>query len=97
MGVKILIDTQVKPEDASNIKSFLSEILPDTWAYDGCNEVEVYLNTEDNSNLIIVADWESREHHEKYLAWRKETGVLDKFGSMLTRPADTRYFEKTDI
>jgi quinol monooxygenase YgiN len=46
--------------------------------------------------MVIVERWDSRRHHEKYLAWRTETGVMDKLGGMLAGPPSMRYFERAD-
>ena len=46
---------------------------------------------------VLVEHWDSRAHHGKYHAWRKETGVSAKIGAMLAGPPSTRYFEKIDL
>ena len=94
MSVLVMLEIQVKPEHVSNMKSFLAEVLPDTRAYDGCQGIDVYSNTEDSGNIVLIEYWDSRAHHEKYLAWRTETGVLDKMGAMLAGPSSIRYFER---
>ena len=96
MGVTVLLEAPVKPEEVSNMKSYLAEVFPDSRAYDGCEGMDAYFNTEDEGNMVIVEHWESRAHHEKYLAWRTETGVMDKLGSMLAGPPSIRYFERVD-
>ena len=94
MSVLVMLEIQVKPEHVSNMKSFLAEVLPDTRAYDGCQGIDVYSNTEDSGNMVAIEHWDSRAHYEKYLAWRTETGVLDKMGAMLAGPPSIRYFER---
>ena len=79
------------------MKSYLDEILPDTRAYDGCQSLDVYFNTEDTGNMVMVAFWDSRVHYENYLNWRTETGVLDKVGLMFAEPPIIRYFYRTDL
>ncbi len=96
MSVLVLLEAKVKPEDISNMKSYMAEILPDTRAYDGCQGIDVYFNTEDTSSMLGVEHWNSRAHYEKYIAWRTETGVMDKIGTMLTGPPSIRYFERID-
>ena len=96
MSVLVLLEAQVKSEDVSDMKSYLAEILPDTRAYDGCQRIDVYFNTEDTGNMVLVEHWDSRAHYEKYLAWRTETGVLDKMGAMFAGPPSIRYFERID-
>jgi len=96
MSVLVLVEGPVKAEDIPKIKSYMAEILPDTREYDGCQGVEVYFNMEDHGNMILVEYWDSRAHHEKYVGWRTETGVMDKIGSMLSGQPSIRYFDRTD-
>jgi quinol monooxygenase YgiN len=96
MSVLVLFEAQVKPEVIPDMKSYMAEILPDTRAYDGCQRVDVYFNTEDTGGMVVVEYWDSRAHHEKYAAWRDGTGFLDKIGTMLTGPPSVRYFERID-
>jgi quinol monooxygenase YgiN len=96
MSVTVLLEAPVKPEEVSNMKSYLAEILPDSRKYEGCKGMEVYFNTEDEDNMILLERWDSRQHHEKYLGWRTETGVMDKLGGMLAGPPSIRYFERAD-
>ena len=96
MSVMVILEIQVKPENISNMKSLLAEILPDTRAYDGCQGIETHSNTEDPGNIVAIEYWNSRAHYEKYLAWRTETGVMDQLGAMLAGPPSIRYFEKID-
>ncbi len=96
MSVLVLVEAPVKSEDVSNMKSYMAEILPDTRAYDGCQAIDVYFTTGDEGNMVLVEHWDSRPHHEKYLGWRTETGVMDKIGGMLAGPPSIRYFERAD-
>ncbi len=96
MSVLVLLEAQIKPEDISDMKSYMAEILPDTRTYDGFQGIDVYFNTEDRGNMVGVEHWDSRAHYEKYLAWRTETGVMDKIGTMLAGPPSIRYFERID-
>ena len=96
MSVLVLIEAPVKSEDVSKMKSYMAEILPDTRVYGGCQGVDLYFNKEAAGSMLLVERWESRAHHEKYVGWRTETGVMDKIGAMLAGPPSIRYFEKTD-
>jgi len=96
MGVLVLLEARVKPEDVSNMKSYLAEIFPESRAYEGCQAMDAYFSMEDEGAMVMVERWESRPHHEKYLGWRTETGVMDKLGGMLAGPPSIRYFERAD-
>ena len=41
---------------------------------------------DESGNLVFYERWETREHYQKYLAWRTETGTLAALASKLTGP-----------
>jgi len=96
VSILVLLEGQVKPDKIADMKSYLAQILPDTRRYDGCQGIDVQFNLDDPGNMVLVEQWESRGHHEKYAQWRTETGVVDKLVSMLTGPPSIRYFERVD-
>jgi quinol monooxygenase YgiN len=93
MSVLVHVEVDAKPECVEEFTQFLSEILPDTRAYDGCIDINIYLN-DNGHTLAFIQNWESKEHHQKYFAWRGETGDAAKLGSYLQGPPTIRYFEK---
>lgn len=97
MSVLVLLEAPVKAEEISNMKSFLAEVIPETRDYDGCRSMDLYFDTEDDGKLVLVENWDSRAHHEKYLGWRTDTGVMGKIGAMLAGPPSIRYFERADV
>ncbi|MBI3301913.1 MAG: hypothetical protein HYZ72_07535 [Deltaproteobacteria bacterium] len=58
--------------------------------------VDIYGNTDDAGNLVFYERWGSRDHYQRYLAWRTETGVVDQLSAKLTAPPRIRYFERVD-
>ena len=96
MSVMVLLEAPVKAEEISNMKSYLAERFPEARAYDGCNGIDVYFNTEKEENMVVVEHWTSRRHHEEYLGWRTETGVMETLTGMLAGPPSIRYFERAD-
>jgi len=72
-------------------------ILPDTRNKDGCQSVEVTTNLDDSDNLVLVERWATRQHYEKYIAWRQQRGDLDKLAGALAGPPSIRYFDLTDV
>lgn len=96
MGVTVVLECQAKPGGGDELKATFKAILPDTRAYEGCQEVEVKANQDDADNVIVLERWESRGHYEKYLGWRQETGALEKLGAMLANPPSIRYYDPVD-
>jgi quinol monooxygenase YgiN len=96
MSVTVLFEVQSKPENIDELKSTFKNILPDTRSYDGCQGVNVVGNQEDPCNVVLVQTWASRQHYEKYLAWRTETGAIEKLVPMLSKPPSIRYYDNID-
>ena len=97
MSITVIVEFSPKPECTDTLKQFLAEALPDTRAYNGCTSLDVYNNTDSDGNIVVIAKWESREHQEKYLAWRIEQGAFEKLGGLLEDETSIRYFETLDI
>jgi quinol monooxygenase YgiN len=96
MSVMVILEAPVKSDEVSNMKSYLAKILPESRAYEGCQALDVYFNSEDEGKMVLVEHWDSRQRHEKYLGWRTETGVMAKLGGMLAGPPSIRYFSRAD-
>jgi len=97
MSITVMLEIQSKPESIDELKTTLKAILPDTRAYDGCENVQVTTNQDDALNLILVETWESRQHYETYLGWRDERGDLEALGKMLSQAPNIRYYDTLDI
>ena len=97
MSAAILVELKVKPEFTDEIKVLLKEILPDTRAFKGFRQIEIHENMDDPSDVVFYEVWDSRAHYEKYLAWRTETGFLDRLSPMLAAPPNIRFYSLVDV
>jgi len=61
---------------------FLREALPDTRKFDGCNSLEVHVDR-DSCTVVLIEDWGSLAAYDRYLAWRMETGMVEAIGGLL--------------
>tara|TARA_R110000824_G_scaffold7892_7_gene35989 strand:+ start:12487 stop:12777 length:291 start_codon:yes stop_codon:yes gene_type:complete len=95
MSILVQLEVKAKPECVEEMSSFLADIFPDTRAYDGCIDIQAYLN-EDGCTIVFVEHWLSREHYQKYLAWREASGSLAALGPFLQGPPEIRYFQAID-
>ena len=96
MSCTVLLELKVKPGTGDEVLATLKSILPDTRSYDGNIGMYVIRNQDDPDVLVAVEEWESKAHHEKYLAWRTETGVMDTLMEVVAEPPSIRYFDPTD-
>jgi quinol monooxygenase YgiN len=96
MSITVVIELQVQPDKVEELKGTMKAIAPDARAYDGCQGVTVHQDQDNPNTLLLLETWASRPHHEKYLAWRTETGVLAGVVAVLTAPPSIRHFDSVD-
>ena len=64
---------------------YLETVLPmlvDTRAFEGCELVEIYSDSDNPDRIFLWEKWASKKNQEAYLAWRIETGTfaaMDRF------------------
>ena len=96
MATTVILEVKAKPGTGNEVLAKFKEVLPDTRGYDGCISLDTLQNQEDPDTIMLVENWESKAHYDKYLAWRKETGAFDQLASALAGEPSIRYFDLTD-
>ncbi len=97
MSVNVVLDLQVKPENRDELINTLEAILPDTRAYQGCQNIKVTSNQDEPNNIVILEKWDNRSDHESYMNWRAERGDLEKLGALLSEPPAVRYLDPISV
>ena len=87
MACQVLLEATIKEGCADALRTMFVEVLPDTRSFDGCIYIYITRDQDNPNQIIIIELWETRAHYEKYLAWRTETGVMDKLGTMIENPS----------
>ena len=80
MPVAVTIDLSVQPEKTDEFIDFIKSIAPDTRAYDGCELFHVCADQDKPGRVLFYEIWGSKEKQQAYIAWRQETGLMDKLG-----------------
>jgi len=71
----------------------LKSALVDTRAFDGCESIEVYVDADEPDTVTLWEKFATRAHHEAYLAWRVETGLLDMLAPILAEDLTITYLD----
>lgn len=96
MTVLVTLEAEVKSEHVGGVPGLLRELLPSTRGFAGCGVVKCYMS-QDNRKLFLVEDWDSKEAHEKYIAWRVTTDHGKQLLAMFAGPPDIRYFDPMNL
>ena len=93
MTCLVHIEFRAKKESVEKMLGWLREILPDTRCREGCVSVSVTRNQDEPTNFAFIELWDSRQHYERYFAWREQQGVLKDPASMVDGEAKCRFFD----
>jgi quinol monooxygenase YgiN len=88
----IAVTMRLTPSDPAAFEAFLTEILPDTRKAKGCRSCTTFTG-QGNGEFLILQEWDSPQDQEAYMAWRSETGVLQKFLGHLAKPAEVQIWK----
>jgi quinol monooxygenase YgiN len=94
MSVTVIAATRVKPEAAAAFADGMEKTLIETRAYEGCISVYGYRDQDDPTNIIAIEQWETRDHYEAYVVWRRSTGTMDRLAAILQGPVTVQYFDQ---
>ena len=96
MSVTVLLEVTAKPEYTDTLIDMFANNFKETRQYEGNIDIYMTRDHDDPNTLVLVEQWETRPHYERYLAWRTETGVGEKLASMAAAGPTIRYFDRMD-
>ena len=97
MSVMVTVEWPAKPETLSEFLDVLKQALVDTRTYDGCEEVQTFVEKSTGS-VLLVEIWASEDHQKAYMKWRMEAGLMDAIGGYLDSAPMARTFDiKSDV
>ena len=97
MTCLVMIEFKARAETIDRMLAWLREILPDTRCREGCVSISVTRNQDDPTNFVFVEQWASRQHYERYFAWREQEGVLNELATMVDGEASFRFFDYVGV
>ncbi len=83
MSLTALLELRLNPDALDGALAKVKEVLAATRAFPGCEGVDVLVDRDDRTHVIVHERWESAEADAAYRAWRAGEGVSD-LGSVLT-------------
>lgn len=97
MGCYVTVEITAKKGTAPAMLEAMREALPVTRSRDGCQSLELMVNQDEPENMVVLMRWQSRKHYDTYLAWRRETGVVEQFAAATEGGLSIRFFDVVDL
>jgi quinol monooxygenase YgiN len=81
-----LLDLTLAPDSAQDALDVLHETLQATRAFPGCRSVEVLLDVDDATHVVVLERWDSLASDSAYRAWRATPDGASRLMSVLAGP-----------
>ena len=96
MSVSVLLGGELKDGLVDQFSGICTEAFHVTRSFDGCQNINLTLHVEDPHKFVLTEVWDSKEHYEKYLAFRTEDGTVGAIEEMCVDGPNIDIFDITD-
>ena len=96
MSCLVIVEFLCNPGSSQDFIDMCRRNYPVTRAFDGCKYVFLSVDQVNENSLVMVEEWDSKEHHQRYVAFRETDGTSDLMDPLLVSPPRVRYLDLTD-
>ncbi|AUR05042.1 hypothetical protein PhaeoP72_03104 [Phaeobacter inhibens] len=96
MTIWVTLEMRVKDGAFDALSTFLEENLPNVRGFDGALSVTLYYDGQTRA-FLLHEEWLSREHHQAYLAFIEERGVMAALLGFMEGPPRVTYYERVVV
>lgn len=96
MTTRVTLNCQINPEKLDELIVFLKQNLPTVRNFTGNIRVDIFFD-QAKQEMLIDEDWKSIEHHQKYIEFITENGIMDSLMSYFLAPPSVKYFTQQEI
>lgn len=95
MSISIILDVHMTPDAAQAARDGgYAETFKATRAFDGCESIKAYGVEGEPERFVVFERWASKEHYQRYLDWRRETGYFEQNAGRMMSPPAVRFLEE---
>jgi quinol monooxygenase YgiN len=84
MSHTVIAEFECNAGKGAGFLEVLKDALSDTRAFEGCELVEIYTDSDNPDCILLFEKWATRENHGAYMAWRGENGMAEMMGPFMS-------------
>ena len=96
MSIQVALNCKVKDEAFKSLLKFLEKNIGNVRGFEGNVRVTVRYDSE-NNEMLLDEEWLSVQHHENYLKYIEDNGVLSALVEFFKEPPKINYYETINI
>lgn len=91
MSVTVLVELKIRQDMADAYAARLVSVFPETRAFDGCEDIVAYRDEAAPERIVLVERWQTRDHYDRYIEFRRGQGVFDRLATIVDEPMKVRF------
>jgi heme oxygenase (mycobilin-producing) len=95
--VAALLEFRFKSDVIDRVPDAISRTLAVTRQFDGCQRIDVLVDSDDPARYLLVEVWDSMEHDAAYRRYRATPDGASELGPLLAAPPVLMYYTTTSI
>ncbi|WIE64336.1 antibiotic biosynthesis monooxygenase family protein [Curtobacterium sp. MCLR17_036] len=96
MSITVLLEVRFQPEAAADaVETAVRQTLAQTASFPGNESLEVLVDDDDPTRMVVVESWTTAADHDAYVAWRATPEGSAAIGPLLAEAPVTRTFART--
>ena len=97
MPIRALVSGKTQQGKMGELVTLLEELFPSTRTFEGCISIVLLIDEDQPNHWTLLGEWESKDHHERYFAWRAESGTLENFMKLMDGELTKQYLKNAGI
>ena len=97
MSIRALVSGKTQQGRVDELVTLLEELFPSTRTFEGCISIALLIDEDQPDQWTLLEEWESKDHHERYFAWRTESGTLEHFMELMDGELTKQYLKDAGI
>lgn len=93
MSIWVTLEMTVKEGAFDKLSEFLKANLPNVRGFDGALQVTLYYDQTSRS-FLLQEEWSSQQHHQAYLKFIEEKGVMGTLLSFMEGAPKVTYYNR---
>lgn len=86
MSITVLVELKIRKDMADAYAARLVSVFPETRAFAGCVDIVAYRDEATPERIVLIERWQSRDHYDRYIQFRREQGVFERLATIIDEP-----------
>jgi quinol monooxygenase YgiN len=93
----VTIEFTALPGGRHDLEFYLTTLLPDTRAFNGCLGVTAFTSETAEDAVVIQERWQSSDAYDAYVAWREQRDDMAPLLQLVSGPPIRRRLKRIDL